>query len=272
MDGYKPPFTITNSILSHVASVSEKVGRITVMSNMENKPHLRKNNRIKSIHSSLKIEANSLSLSQVRDVINGKLVFGEAKEIQEVKNAYNAYEKIAEIGSEICKIRSEYISKINKYLRKNFQKFRKNDNVYVKYSSQFLDKDKKEIVSLLNKNRDSEMNLSLTRTGIHRDDFLFLFNGNNARDYSSEGIQKLILLCFKLSELEVLSHDYYEEPILLLDDLFSELDIDNQNNVLNNLNKNVQVFITTTDINNVKKSIIKKAKIIDLNGGGKYER
>ena len=97
MDEYKPPFTITNSILSHVASVSEKVGRITVMSNMENKPHLRKNNRIKSIHSSLKIEANSLSLSQVRDVINGKLVLGEAKEIQEVKNAYNAYEKIAEI-------------------------------------------------------------------------------------------------------------------------------------------------------------------------------
>lgn len=98
MDGYKPPFTITNSILSHVASVSEKVGRITVMSNMENKPHLRKNNRIKSIHSSLKIEANSLSLSQVRDVINGKLVLGEEKEIQEVKNAYNAYEKIAEIN------------------------------------------------------------------------------------------------------------------------------------------------------------------------------
>ena len=84
MDEYKPPFTITNSILSHVASVSEKVGRITVMSNMENKPHLRKNNRIKSIHSSLKIEANSLSLSQVRDVINGKLVFGEAKEIQDM--------------------------------------------------------------------------------------------------------------------------------------------------------------------------------------------
>ena len=81
MDGYKPPFTITNSILSHVASVSEKVGRITVMSNMENKPHLRKNNRIRSIHSSLKIEANSLSLSQVRDVINGKLVLGEAKEM-----------------------------------------------------------------------------------------------------------------------------------------------------------------------------------------------
>ena len=68
MEGYKPPFTITNSILSYVASISEKVGRITVMNNMENKPHLRRNNRIKSIHSSLKIEANSLSLSQVREL------------------------------------------------------------------------------------------------------------------------------------------------------------------------------------------------------------
>lgn len=52
---------------------------------METRPHLRKNNRIRSIHSSLKIEANSLSLSEVRDVINGHLVLGDQKEIQEVK-------------------------------------------------------------------------------------------------------------------------------------------------------------------------------------------
>ncbi len=97
MENYNPPFTITNSILSKVASISEKVGRVSLMSNMNAKPHLRKNNRIKSIHSSLKIEANSLSLNQVRDVINGKLVFGEQKEIQEVKNAYAAYEKMSEI-------------------------------------------------------------------------------------------------------------------------------------------------------------------------------
>lgn len=112
MYGYNPPFTITNSILSHVTSISEKVGRITVMSNMENKHHLRKNNRIKSIHSSLKIEANSLSLSQVRNVINGKLVLGEAKEIQEVKNAYNAYEKIAEIDPYSIEEISWYIDNI----------------------------------------------------------------------------------------------------------------------------------------------------------------
>ena len=87
MGDYKPPFTITNEILSYVSSISEKIGRITATGNLEAKPHLRKNNRIKSIHSSLKIEANSLSLGQVRDVINGKTVLGQQKEIQEVKNA-----------------------------------------------------------------------------------------------------------------------------------------------------------------------------------------
>lgn len=91
MEEYKPPFTITNKILSCVSSVSEKIGRITATGNLEAKPHLRKNNRIKLIHSSLKIEANSLTLGQVRDVISGKAVIGGQKEIQEVKNAYAAY-------------------------------------------------------------------------------------------------------------------------------------------------------------------------------------
>ena len=67
MGEYKPPFTITNEILAYVSSISEKIGRISAISNLESKPHLRRNNRIKSIHSSLKIEANSLSLGQVRD-------------------------------------------------------------------------------------------------------------------------------------------------------------------------------------------------------------
>lgn len=98
MDAYKPPFTITNQILSLVASISEKVGQMTLLAEQGQKPHLRKNNRIRSIHSSLKIEANSLSLSQVRDVIDGKLVLGEQREIQEVKNAYAAYERISEIN------------------------------------------------------------------------------------------------------------------------------------------------------------------------------
>ena len=127
MEGYKPPFTITNSILSYVASISEKVGRITVMNNMENKPHLRRNNRIKSIHSSLKIEANSLSLSQGRDVINGKLVLGEQKEIQEVKNAYNAYEKIAEINPYSIKDLKKFHGIMTKYIVEESGDFRRGE-------------------------------------------------------------------------------------------------------------------------------------------------
>ncbi len=95
---YTPPFNITNKMLTLVSRISEKVGKIGVINNMQARPHLRKNNRIKSIHSSLKIEANSLDLGQVRDVINGKTVLGEKKEIQEVKNAYDAYEKLSKIN------------------------------------------------------------------------------------------------------------------------------------------------------------------------------
>lgn len=98
MENYKPPFNITNKMLTYVASVSEKIGRITAVGSLNSKPYLRKNNRIRSIHSSLKIEANSLTLGQVRDVINGKTVLGEQKEIQEVKNAYAAYELLDEIN------------------------------------------------------------------------------------------------------------------------------------------------------------------------------
>lgn len=91
---YAPPYRITDKMLSLVADISEKIGKITERTNLDSKPHLRKNNKIKSIHSSLSIEANSLSLNEVRDVINGRTVLGKQKEIQEVKNAYAAYEEI----------------------------------------------------------------------------------------------------------------------------------------------------------------------------------
>lgn len=97
MQEYQPPFTISNKMLKYVSSISEKIGKINNHSFLDAKPHLRRNNRIKSIHSSLKIEANSLSLSEVRDVINGKIVIGDKQEIQEVKNAYLAYKEITKI-------------------------------------------------------------------------------------------------------------------------------------------------------------------------------
>ncbi|MDY6291009.1 MAG: Fic family protein [Succiniclasticum sp.] len=97
MEHYIPPYTISDRMLTLVSAISEKVGKVAFRKEFGSQPHLRKNNRIRSIHSSLKIEANSLSLRQVRDVIDGRLVFGDQKEIQEVKNAFRAYECIEKI-------------------------------------------------------------------------------------------------------------------------------------------------------------------------------
>ena len=127
MEKYVPPFTITNQMISLVASISEKIGKISITSNLENKPHLRKNNRIKSIHSSLRIEANSLTIGQVRDVINGRLVLGEQKEVQEVKNAYASYEKLSGINPFDIKELMELHGIMTKYLVDESGKFRKGE-------------------------------------------------------------------------------------------------------------------------------------------------
>ncbi len=94
LSGYTPPFSVTNEMLMQVAGIAEKTGRITSYRSFETRPHLRRNNRIRSIHSSLAIEANSLSLDEVRSVIDGRAVIGPEKEIQEVKNAYQAYDML----------------------------------------------------------------------------------------------------------------------------------------------------------------------------------
>ena len=94
MSKYKPPFHLTEKMITLVAEISEQVGRITLMEGGSVKEHLRRENRIKTIHSSLAIEHNSLSLDQVTAIVDGKRVLGNPNEIKEVQNAYQAYELI----------------------------------------------------------------------------------------------------------------------------------------------------------------------------------
>ena len=98
MNNYVPPFTITNIMLDRISSIMKKIGKMDNYKELNRMPVLRRNNRIKSIHSSLAIEANSLSFDQVKDIINGKVVIGPKNEIQEVQNAYNAYLKMKEVN------------------------------------------------------------------------------------------------------------------------------------------------------------------------------
>lgn len=89
---YTPPFEITSRIIELISNISEKVGEITSIQNSPYHIQLRKENRIKTIHSSLAIENNSLSLEQITAIIEGKKVLGNPNEIKEVKNSIQAYD------------------------------------------------------------------------------------------------------------------------------------------------------------------------------------
>ncbi len=92
MDEYKPLFHTTDRMITLIGEISEQIGRITVLQGGTIKAHLRRQNRIRTIHSSLAIENNSLSLEQVTAIIDGKRILGNPNEIREVQNAYEAYE------------------------------------------------------------------------------------------------------------------------------------------------------------------------------------
>ena len=98
MKKYVPPFEITTEMINRIATISEKITKLDNFSNLTKRPYLRKQTKINSIHSSLAIENNNLTLEQVKDVIDGKLVLGSQRDIQEVKNAYKAYEMFNEVN------------------------------------------------------------------------------------------------------------------------------------------------------------------------------
>lgn len=98
MSEYKPPFHMTDRTITLLAEISEQVGRITVLQEGTISPHLRRENRIRTIHSSLAIEHNSLSLDQVTAILDGKRVLGNPNEIKEVQNAYQAYEMMLRLN------------------------------------------------------------------------------------------------------------------------------------------------------------------------------
>ena len=97
-DKYIPPYEITDEMLELVSEIMENLGKLSGVNELEKLPRLRRVSRIKSIHSSLAIENNTLSIEQVTDVINGKRVLAPQKDIKEVHNAFNAYEKLSEIN------------------------------------------------------------------------------------------------------------------------------------------------------------------------------
>ncbi len=96
--GYVPPYTISDKTVNLISEITEIITKITINDQMSHNPQLRRENRIRTIHASLAIENNSLSLDQVTDIINGKRILGAPEEICEVKNAFEAYNRLLEMN------------------------------------------------------------------------------------------------------------------------------------------------------------------------------
>jgi len=92
MSRYQPPLTLTTRMLMLVAEISEQIGQLTAVDERLQTPQLRRSNRIRTIQASLAIENNTLSIEQVTAVLAGRQVLGLPREIQEVRNAFAAYE------------------------------------------------------------------------------------------------------------------------------------------------------------------------------------
>ena len=247
MGDYKPPFTITNEILAYVSSISEKVGRISAISNLESKPHLRRNNRIKSIHSSLKIEANSLSLGQVRDVINGKTVLGEQKEIQEVKNAYAAYERFSEIEPFSIKNLKVFHGIMTKYVVEEFGDFRRGEEgvfngdecIFMAPPAQFVPQLMDDLFSWM---KEEKKNVHpLIMSSVFHYEFVFIHpfadgNGRMARLWHTAMLAKWKPIFEYIpieSQIEKFQNEYYEviakchvkgESTLFIEFMLSQID------------------------------------------------
>jgi DNA replication and repair protein RecF len=117
------------------------------------------------------------------------------------------------------------------------------------------------------KNREQELRLGTTLIGPHRDDLHFLLDGKDARQFASQGQQRTIALSMKLAEIDLMQKVTGEFPLLLLDDVMSELDQKRQSDLLNYIHGKTQTFITTTDLSGISWEIMKQPQIFHLSAG-----
>ncbi len=173
----------------------------------------------------------------------------------------------------LMKMRFKYIEKVNAYCEKIYQDIMGLDGFNLHYvPSLNIDlKDDDKAKNYLRKFYQDHLNYDIkmcsTNFGPHKDDFEFLLGESNLKAYGSQGQQRLAILCLKLSEIEIFKKYKESTPILLLDDVFSELSDDKKNNLLKYISKNIQTIITTTDLNNLDEKLIKKAKLFQVLDG-----
>ncbi|MBQ0105990.1 MAG: DNA replication and repair protein RecF [Armatimonadetes bacterium] len=161
-------------------------------------------------------------------------------------------------GAELISKRQEFINKINLYSKEIYNiTSDENSGFDIKYLSnpynEAWDKNslRENIMAHLKEKRDTDIKMGTTVTGPHRDDISIKINNYPVKYYGSGGEMRSAAFALKMSEIEIIKEVWEEYPIVLLDDLMSELDINRREKAVEIAQKNCQVFITTTHLDNI---------------------
>lgn len=171
-------------------------------------------------------------------------------------------EQMASLQKEIILKRVQFIDQLNQYIEKTYQSISlSQEKIEIKYKTFTQQKQLlyEDILRQLRENHEKDIHYQKTHLGIHRDDLIFLLNGKMADAFASQGQQRSIILSIKIALLDLIKENIGEYPVLLLDDVLSELDDIRKNQLLNLIDSKIQTFITTTSIDGLEHDVIKKA-------------
>jgi len=175
--------------------------------------------------------------------------------------------KLVDYGEKIYESRRKYINLLNQKIGELYNSICGIQDLKLEYISDYKDFDKDKILKKYQDNLNRDIILGKTTIGIHHDDIKFKLEGYNIKDYGSEGQQKNAIIAYKLTELEIFYQIRGNYPILILDDLFSELDRFKINNILNLINDDIQTFITTTEIDKINDNVLSNSKLFEVVDG-----
>ncbi len=185
-------------------------------------------------------------------------------------------DQLAAYGAEVTVARRQFLQQMEKWAQKLHQEITKDREVLTfKYQSQIpeeqLDQSVEELYqqfqTLYEKQQIREVEQGTTLIGPHRDDVQFLVNDKDVQAFGSQGQQRTTALSVKLAEIDLMKAQTGEYPILLLDDVLSELDDLRQTHLLKTFQNKVQTFLTTTSLENVKKEIIATPRVFTVTNG-----
>ena len=171
--------------------------------------------------------------------------------------------QLIEVGKKIIIERESFVKRINEVINKIHNKMNSNEVIEIVYQPSIT---VEKIDEVFKAKKLSDIISHQTNYGPQRDELIFLLNDKNASKYASQGQIRNIILSTKLALCEIIYNHTNKYPVLLLDDVLSELDITRQNSLLSMLKefKNIQTFISTVDISSLNKEILNKYQIIRL--------